>query len=88
MIERGFTLILLVCIIAPAFAFSPPPKRVDATQVTGSQSPTTRPDTSLDASIKQRLTFNSPPPLRNGKEPPKLILISGCPGKIFVFAFL
>ena len=36
-------------------------------------------DTSVNASIKQRLTFNSPP-LQNGKDAPKLILISGCPG--------
>ena len=38
------------------------------------------PTTALPASIKQRLTFNSPPPVRNTKEPPKLILISGGPG--------
>ena len=38
------------------------------------------PTTALSASIKQRLTFNSPPPVRNTKEPPKLILISGGPG--------
>jgi hypothetical protein len=30
--------------------------------------------------VKQRLTFNSPPPLKDGKTPPKLILIAGCPG--------
>lgn len=80
--QRGFYLILLVYIIAiaPAFAFSPPPQGVVSTQVRGSQSQSIRPDTTLYASIKQRVTFNSPPPLKNGKEPPKLILISGCPG--------
>lgn len=36
-------------------------------------------DTYINGSpIKQRLTFNSPP--LNGKDPPRLILISGCPG--------
>ncbi|KAL7468076.1 hypothetical protein ACHAXS_008303, partial [Conticribra weissflogii] len=34
----------------------------------------------LAAGIKQRVAFNSPPPLQDGKKPPKLILISGAPG--------
>ncbi len=56
------------CILHSAYAFSPTPKKSIAAS------------TSLPASIKQRLAFNSPPPLRNGKDPPKLILISGGPG--------
>jgi len=67
---RLSTVCLLVacCILRSASAFSPTPKKSLAAS------------TSLPASIKQRLAFNSPPPLRNVKEPPKLILISGGPG--------
>lgn len=67
---RLSTIILLVacCVLHSASAFSPTPKKSIAAS------------TSLPASIKQRLAFNSPPPLKNGKEPPKLILISGGPG--------
>mmetsp|Transcript_27969 Transcript_27969/g.50984 ORF Transcript_27969/g.50984 Transcript_27969/m.50984 type:complete len:334 (-) Transcript_27969:267-1268(-) len=71
-------LIFLACIViivSSAFAFSPSSKkRHTPTRIKDSS-------TSLHHSIKQRLTFNSPPPIRgHGKEPPKLILISGCPG--------
>lgn len=62
-------------IVSSTIAFSPSSKRSLATH-RASQS-----KSAVHASIKQRLTtFNSPPSLRNGKEPPKLILISGCPG--------
>mmetsp|Transcript_25069 Transcript_25069/g.54204 ORF Transcript_25069/g.54204 Transcript_25069/m.54204 type:complete len:174 (-) Transcript_25069:949-1470(-) len=70
-------LILLACIviISSAFAFSPSSKKINPPNRIKDSS------TSLHHSIKQRLTFNSPPPIRgHGKEPPKLILISGCPG--------
>lgn len=60
--------LLVACILCYASAFSPALKE------------SLPASTSLSASIKQRLTFNSPPPLRNGKDPPKLILISGGPG--------
>lgn len=33
----------------------------------------------LSGHIKHRVNFNTPP-LRDGKDPPRLILISGCPG--------
>ncbi|KAL3785692.1 hypothetical protein HJC23_008725 [Cyclotella cryptica] len=58
------------------FAFQPIPR------VSGHHKPShrRRNATSLQAGVKQRLTFNSPPPLRDGKFPPKLILIAGCPG--------
>ena len=42
--------------------------------------PTIRTRTALSAGVKHRLTFNAPPPLRDGKLPPKLIIITGCPG--------
>lgn len=68
-------LILLVCIVSSTIAFSPSSTRQHTPDACGRRS-----DTSVHASIKQRLKFNTPPPLQNGKEPPKLILISGCPG--------
>ena len=75
-------LIVLACIASQAFAFSPPAKRKSpaSKNVRGTHSQSVRrSDTSVYGSIKQRLTFNSPP-VENGKELPKLILISGCPG--------
>lgn len=79
-------LVLLACVASAAFAFSPSANRggIDRGAPNPPSSPLApagRRETSTHASIKQRLTFNSPPPpLKNGKEPPKLILISGCPG--------
>jgi len=77
-------LILLAYIVSIAFAFSPS-KRPLAPDAHSHRpqlqsAPIRRSDTAVYASIKQRLKFNSPTPLRNVKEPPKLILISGCPG--------
>ena len=59
-----------------AFAFQPVPR----VRVHNRPSHRRRGATPLQAGVKQRLTFNSPPPLRDGKFPPKLILIAGCPG--------
>ena len=78
-------LILLASIAAsPAFAFNPSTqiKSLASKNVRGSHSQhvVRRSDTAVYGSIiKQRLTFNSPPG-QYGKELPKLILISGCPG--------
>ena len=75
-------LILLACIIAsPVFAFSLTQRKSLDVVVRGSHSQLVRrSDTAVYGSIiKQRLTFNSPPG-QYGKEIPKLILISGCPG--------
>jgi len=58
-------------IVVQVFPFSPSPIHDHARCFRESS-------TSLNDSIKHRLTFNSPP-LR-GKDPPKLIIISGCPG--------
>ncbi|KAL7545150.1 hypothetical protein ACHAWF_008504, partial [Thalassiosira exigua] len=75
------------CVVSSVFAFGPTAtndaiaRHVPRFRSPSAISPVLRSDTSLRAkSIKQRLSFNSPPPLTNGKEPPKLILISGCPG--------
>ena len=77
-------LILLVCIVPTSFAFSPPksPIAPDAHSHRSQlqSAPNQQPDTVIYTSIKHRLTFNSPPLLQNGKELPKLILISGGPG--------
>lgn len=87
--KRRICLILLLCIASSTVAFGPSRESSIAlgfrTHIPQSQlqpAPIRRSDTdtSVHASIKQRLNFNSPPALRNGKEPPKLILISGCPG--------
>jgi len=75
---------VLFCIVSIAFAFSPSKTPLVPDAKSHRQQLQSRhvrqSDTSVYSSIKQRITFNSPPPLRNGKEPPKLILISGCPG--------
>ena len=74
-------LILLACLVARASSFGPSTRTSFANRPHLPHArPGRRVDTAAHASIKQRLTFNSPPPLRNGKDPPKLILISGCPG--------
>lgn len=67
---------LLVIFATSAFAFQPV-SRVREHHWTSHR---IRSTISLQAGVKQRLAFNSPPPLRDGKFPPKLILIAGCPG--------
>ena len=84
MLQRVFKLLLVAsCLVSPpAYAFGPPSTRSIA--IRESSSPSSPParrrrDSSLNASIKQRLHFKTGPTLRE-KEPPKLILISGGPG--------
>jgi hypothetical protein len=86
MSRRAFKLLLAVVCLAsppPAHAFGPPSStRSIAIGISSASSNSRRrydATTSLTASIKQRLHFNTAPPLRE-KEPPKLILISGGPG--------
>ena len=75
-----YIFLILSVVSAATFAFSPTPTNyIHIHKLSSSSNIIQRYDTSVNASIKQRLTFNSPP-LQNGKDPPKLILISGCPG--------
>jgi hypothetical protein len=67
-------LTLLSLVASSALAFQPAPKKNIIKRAPCET------QTSVSAAVKQRLTFNSPPPLRDGKSPPKLILIGGCPG--------
>ncbi|KAL3778258.1 hypothetical protein ACHAWO_011135 [Cyclotella atomus] len=67
--------IMLGLVASSSLAFQPAPKRNIVKQHAPCET-----QTSVSAAVKQRLTFNSPPPLRDGKTPPKLILIGGCPG--------
>lgn len=67
--------VLLGLVASSSLAFQPAPKRNIVKQHAPCET-----QTSVSAAVKQRLTFNSPPPLRDGKTPPKLILIGGCPG--------
>jgi len=70
---RLLTIILGVT-IPGALAFQPAPNHINIRHY---RTPTT---TSIAAAVKQRLAFNAPQPLKDGKLPPKLILITGCPG--------
>ena len=76
-----FYIFLILSDVLAAVAFSPTQTNYIHihNKLSSSSNIIQRYDTSVNASIKQRLTFNSPP-LQNGKDPPKLILISGCPG--------
>jgi len=84
MLQRVFKLLLVAsCLVSPpAYAFGPPSTSSVAIRESSSRSSPParrRRDSSLNASIKQRLHFKTGPTLRE-KEPPKLILISGGPG--------
>ena len=71
-------LIWLTVAVAVALCFSP----VDAFCRHSNGNNKCEPATRLfndRAPIKHRVNFNTPP-LRDGKDPPRLILISGCPG--------
>jgi 2-phosphoglycerate kinase len=76
--------ILLLCFadapFASAFGLSPTALSLHVLPPLQSSSSIRTPTVLSASGVKQRLTFNSPPSLRNGKGPPKLILIAGCPG--------